>query len=78
MSINDIYLLVSHTWKEVNQVMKKILLIVLSFSVISEESKKRQAFEPLEFEESECRVTDTIMNLLTGKWDKVKECNKDL
>lgn len=78
MSINDIYLLVSHTWKEVNQVMKKILLIVLSFSVISEESKKRQAFEPLEFEESECRVTDTTMNLLTGKWDKVKECNKDL
>ena len=50
----------------------------MSFSVISEESKKRQAFEPSEFEESECRVTDTIMNLLTGKWDKVKECNKDL
>lgn len=61
--------------------MKKILLIVfllMSFSVISEESKKRQAFEPLEFEESEYRVTDTIMNLLTGKWDKVEECNKDL
>lgn len=49
MSTNDINLIVSHTWKEVNQVMKKILLIVfllMSFSVISEESKKRQAFEP--------------------------------
>lgn len=79
MFINDIILIVSHTWKEVNQVMKKILLIVfllMSFSVISEESKKRQAFEPLEFEESECRVTDTIMNLLTGKWDKVKNVIK--